>query len=205
MVYAPAAGASSSNTTTVDATIADNRVVVSEFDPGALYGVYRASVRLADVDEIVRLSLNLILSVAANEFANVTGAVTLADIRMHMYDRLSSENELIEGQEFPDRLLYEGVRAAIRQWNDSGGSPNGYNPQNFPERNVLITGAVGWSLKSYQMLLARQQTGTPGQVSPEAPRLQAYSAIGNDLWRSFLIAISERMRLDDADEGFYFA
>jgi hypothetical protein len=204
--YGPAEAASSANMLSETGAVVGNRVVISEFNPGELGGVYKGVARFTDANGVTRRSLNCIMSVAPNVFDDIREAVTLADVRMKLYDRLSTENVVIpEGQEFPDRLLFEGVKAAVRQWNDADGSPNSHTPQNFADRNMLIVGAAGWSLKSYQTLLARLQTPGQGQVSPETPRLQAYAAMGQELWQQYCIWMAERMRYEDANEGFYYA
>jgi len=203
--YDAAEGASSATVTSVDATTDGNYVVVEEFDPSELAGVYRGVVRFKDSEGVSRRSLNVILSVKSNEFDDVRDAVTLNDVRMLLYDRLGAENEIIEGdQEFPDRLLFEGVRATVRQWNDSDASPNSHTTQNFADRNMLIIGAAGWALRSYRTLLARISVQAQGQISPEASRLRAYAEMGNELYNQYIIWMTERMRHEDANEGWGF-
>jgi hypothetical protein len=200
--YMSAEGTRGTTATSVDAVIESNRVVVTEFDASILRGVYAGVVRFADDLDVVRLSLRFILSVTPDRFASDRPAVTLQDVHMALFDRLGSEN-LVEGtREFSDRLLFDGLCAAVRQWNESGVATRRYSTQSFPSPQMLTVGAAAWSLLYYRTLLARNAVAAQGQVSIEADRFKAYAALGDALMRQYSVWLAETAKSDDANSSF---
>lgn len=202
--YRPAeSSAKASNTGEASASVSDNHVVVSEFDPTALRGIYDGAVRFIDSNNKIRQTLHCILSVTSDRFSEnrQRPVVSINDLRMFLYDRMASENRVEGAQEFPDRLLYEGYCAALRQWRENSFYKR-VTSQNFPNRNMLMLGAAGWALSSYRVLLARNASRSQGQLSIEADRVQLYSEIGARWSRMYSVWLAEQMRIDDANRSF---
>lgn len=207
LVYRPAEGfAMGGNTGELDAEVASGHVQVSEFNPTGLRGVYEAVVRWTD-DGTVRLTLPCILSVKADRFSSsrLRPSVTINDVHQFLYDRLATENRAEAAQEFPDRLLYDGYCAAIRQWRETYGNVRRVTSQRFPDRNMLLFGAAGWALTSYRTLLARNATTVAGQSSLETDRVRLYDSIGKEFRRIYTVWLSEQMRMDDATDSIRLA
>lgn len=185
-------------------SVEDGAAVVREFNPAGLRGVYEASARWTDESGAVRLALPCLISVRNDLFGSASAAksVCLEDLRMFLYDRLPSENLADGAQEFPDRLLFEGLAGALRQWRDAVPGNRSVSSQSAVDRNMLIMGSAGWALRSYRGLLARNAMQSAGQTTLEAGRLQSYDAMGKEYYDAFARWLSERVRADDFAGGF---
>lgn len=203
LLLRPAAGGRRPSALAYDASVEDGAVVVAEFNPAALCGVYEGGVRWTDAGGAVRLTLPCIADVRRDPFGE-TGqrSVSLADIRAFLHDRTAAENRADLKQEFSDRLLFDGLCSALRQWQDADPRARAQSSQSARNRNMLMVGAAAWALRSYRTLLARNATNAQGQASLEAERINYYSSIAAEYSRIYSTWLAEQVRVDDANSSF---
>lgn len=200
--HVPIAAGSGKALTHTGATVESDELNLDGFSVTGVAGVRWGVLRIVDEND-ARQSLHCIVDVVRDPLGTTTAAVSLQDIRMQLFDRLASENIVIpEGQEFTDRILAEGLHMALQLWNDSGGCQCTFDASNFPNRPILTAGAAGCVLRNYRMLLARLGISAQGQISPEKERLQAYAAMGAELYNQYLVFVAESQRYADHNAGW---
>jgi hypothetical protein len=202
--YVP--GEASPNLTVTDNTgvLDGNTLVLSNMNMSAMSGCYRAAMRLIDGSGNIHFSLPFLISVERDMFTTgIAKAVTIADIRMFMYDRTATENVVEGKQEFPDRLLFDSLCQAVRFYNQH---PPGHskNVRTFTEHGPLLEGVAGFAYGSYAALLARNRLQVPGQADAEQ-RLAVYTELARLYKSRYLTWISEHKRILDAGDGWGLA
>ena len=185
-----------------EATIADDELVIEDWDTSLLSGCYRAQMQLFDENGALRLSLPFLISVESDVFSVDTAkSITIADIRMFLYDRLAAENVVEGGQEFPDRLLFDALCQAVKMYNQAPPSGWSKNVRTFTEHGPLLEGVAATVYGSYASLLARNRLAVPGQADAEQ-RISMYSEFSRMYKARWLGWIAEHKRVLDADDGW---
>jgi hypothetical protein len=66
------------------------------------------------------------------------GPITIAEVRMEMYDTCPDANYLIDEFEFTDAEIFHCMKKSVDEWNDALPPVSTYNYRNFPYRSAWL-------------------------------------------------------------------
>ena len=199
--YIPGEAPATLAATLAGGALDSNTLVVEDADVSSLSGVYRAELRILDSDSAVQLALPFLMSIEGDLFdSDIARALTLSDLRIFLHDLEASENVLEGAQEFSDRLLYDGLCGALRQYNRATPASS-YHTCSFPAVDRLTEGAAANVLDNYCTLLFRNRLKVQGQADAEQ-RADVYKQMAAMYRTRWLRWVSEEKRIKDVEDGW---
>lgn len=72
------------------------------------------------------------------------GPITVADVRMAMWDYCPEDNTLIDDLQFNDEQIMFAIRRPIDRWNETTPHITSYTPKTFPFREHWLIGTIGY-------------------------------------------------------------
>lgn len=123
----------------------------------------------------------------------VTYPVTVLDVRLAIMDTCAEANHLLDDLEFSDMMIIDSVQRAVNQWNETPPQISVmYTASNFPWRQHLIKGAVGYLMQmvAYRYNRNRMQYSNSGinlDDSDKGPNYIAMAQQAKQQWKLWLM------------------
>ena len=132
--------------------------------------------------------------------------VTIMDIRLALMDTSPEMNSLLDDLEFSDMMILNAVERAIDEWEETPPRlSQHFNATNFPFREHLIKGAVGYLLQSvmHRYMRNRMQYSAAGLSFDKNDKYNTYlqvSQMARQEWKAFIAAMKTSMNMDEVCE-----
>ena len=129
--------------------------------------------------------------------------VTVMDVRLALMDTSPECNELLDDLEFSDMMILNAVERAIDEWEETPPRlSRHFNATNFPFREHLIKGAVGYLLQSvmYRYMRNQMQYSASGLSFDKNAKGNVYlqlSQLARQEWKAFINAMKTSMNMDE--------
>ena len=129
--------------------------------------------------------------------------VTVMDVRLALMDTSAEMNSLLDDLEFSDMMILNAVERAIDEWEETPPRlSKHFDGTNFPFREHLIKGAVGYLLQSimYRYMRNRMQYSASGLTFDKNDKGQVYLQLANmalQEWRGFIMTMKTSMNMEE--------
>lgn len=129
--------------------------------------------------------------------------VTVMDIRLALMDTSPELNTVLDDLEYSDMMILNAVERAIDEWEETPPRlEKRFDATNFPFREHLIKGAVGYLLQSvmYRYMRNRMQYSAAGLTLDKNERANHYLQLSNMAraeWKQFVAAMKTSMNMDE--------
>ena len=129
--------------------------------------------------------------------------VTVMDVRLALMDTSAEMNTLLDDLEFSDMMILHAVERAIDEWEETPPRlERHFNGTNFPFREHLIKGAVGYLLQSvmYRYMRNRMQYSASGLTFDKNDKGQVYLQLAQmalQEWRGFVASMKTSMNMEE--------
>ena len=120
--------------------------------------------------------------------------VTAMDVRLAVMDTSAEANQLLDDLEFSDMMIYNAIERSINEWNETPpGLEKNFNATNFPFKEHLIKGAVGYLMQevAFRYNRNRMQYSAAGLTLDTNDKGPAYIAMAQAArleWKNFIAA-----------------
>jgi hypothetical protein len=127
--------------------------------------------------------------------------VTAMDVRLALMDTSAEANQLLDDLEFSDMMIYNAVERSIDEWNETPpGLARKFNATNFPFKEHLIKGAVGYLMQAvaYRYNRNRMQYSAAGlqlDTNDKGPAYIAMAQAARLEWKNFIAAKKTEMNM----------
>jgi len=129
--------------------------------------------------------------------------VTPMDVRLALMDTSAEMNTLLDDLEFSDMMIMNAVERAIDEWEETPPTlTRHFDATNFPFREALIKGAVGYLLQAvmYRYMRNRMQYSASGLTFDKNDKGSVYLQLAQQAreeWRMFINAKKTSMNMDE--------
>lgn len=129
--------------------------------------------------------------------------ITALDVRLAVMDTSPEANQLLDDLEFSDMMIYHAVERAINEWNETPPMLEAhFNATNFPWKEHLIKGAVGFLMQevAYRYNRNRMQYNAAGltlDTSDKGPVYIAMAQASRKEWKDFVAASKTYMNMNE--------
>lgn len=120
--------------------------------------------------------------------------ITPMDVRLALMDTSPEANTLLDDLEFSDMMILNAVERSLDEWNETPPQlARKYDATNFPYREHLIKGAVGYLMESiaYRYIRNRMQYQASGlslDSSDKGPQYLQLANMARTEWKTFIAA-----------------
>ena len=127
--------------------------------------------------------------------------VTVMDVRLALMDTSAEMNTLLDDLEYSDMMILNAVERCIDEWEETPPVlARHFNATNFPFREHLIKGAVGYLLQSvmYRYMRNRMQYSASGLSFDKNDKGQVYlqlAQMARTEWKNFVAAKKTEMNM----------
>lgn len=192
---------------TIDCTYTDDGIVTTHFTPNELdynNGVWFAEYLTYQGDDLVGdYRAYLCIRKGMEGSTNGPDAITAMDVRLAVMDTSPEANQLLDDLEFSDMMIYHAVERAINEWNETPpGLEKKYDATNFPFKEALIKGAVGFLMQevSYRYNRNRMQYNAAGlqlDTNDKGPAYIAMAQAARLEWKNFVAAKKTELNMSE--------
>lgn len=129
--------------------------------------------------------------------------ITAMDVRLALMDTSVEANQLVDDLEFSDVLIYNAVMRALDEWNETPPQLHQtFDATNFPFREHLIKGAVGYLMQSisYRYTRNRMQYAAAGlqlDTSDKGPQYIMLAQAARQEWKNFIAAKKTELNMNE--------
>ena len=129
--------------------------------------------------------------------------VTCMDVRLAVMDTSAEMNTLLDDLEFSDMMIMNAVERAIDEWEETPPRlQRHFDATNFPFREHLIKGAVGYLMQSvmYRYMRNRMQYSAAGLSFDKNDKGQVYLTLAQQArqeWKNFVAAMKTSMNMEE--------
>ena len=130
-------------------------------------------------------------------------AITALDVRLAIMDTSPEANQLLDDLEFSDMMIYHAVERAINEWNETPPMlERVFNATNFPWKEHLIKGAVGYLMQevAFRYNRNRMQYNAAGltlDTSDKGPVYIAMAQAARKEWKDFVAASKTYLNMNE--------
>ena len=120
--------------------------------------------------------------------------ITAMDVRLAVMDTSVEANQLLDDLEFSDMMIYHAIERSIDEWNETPPElERRFNATNFPWKEHLIKGAVGYLMQevAYRYNRNRMQYSASGlqlDTNDKGPAYIAMAQAARIEWKNFVAA-----------------
>lgn len=124
--------------------------------------------------------------------SNEPNTITVMDIRMALMDTSAEANQLIDDLEFSDMMILHAIERCIDEWNETPPElSRQYTAVDFPYRESLIKGAVGFLMQSIAYRYTRNRmmyaaSGFQLDTNDKGPQYIQLAALAREEWKRFI-------------------
>ena len=128
--------------------------------------------------------------------------VTVMDVRLALMDTSPEMNTLLDDLEYSDMMILNAVERAMDEWEETPPRlAKRFNATNFPFREHLIKGAVGYLLQSVMYRYMRNEmhysaSGLTFDKNTKQSYLQL-SQMARQEWKNFIAAMKTSMNMEE--------
>lgn len=129
--------------------------------------------------------------------------VTVMDVRMALMDTSAEMNSVLDDLEFSDMMILNAVERAVDEWEETPPRlERRFDATNFPFREHLIKGAVGYLLQSvmYRYMRNRMQYSAAGLTFDRNEKGGTYLQLASmalQEWRGFIATMKTSMNMEE--------
>lgn len=129
--------------------------------------------------------------------------ITVMDVRLAVMDTSVEMNTLLDDLEFSDMMILNAVERAMDEWEETPPRlARRFNATNFPFREHLIKGAVGYLLQSvmYRYMRNRMQYSAAGLTFDKNDKGATYlqlAQMARQEWKNFIAAMKTSMNMEE--------
>ena len=134
---------------------------------------------------------------------NGPDAITAMDVRLAVMDTSAEANQLFDDLEFSDMMIYHAIERAINEWNEVPPMlEHHFNATNFPWKEHLIKGAVGFLMQevAYRYNRNRMQYSASGltlDTNDKGPAYIAMAQAARREWKDFVNASKTYLNMQE--------
>lgn len=183
----------------IDCPFDDKGQVTVTFTPEIVNyrnGVWYAEFECFNQDNQLTHTYRAYLCIRKGMEGSKDGAHTLTamDVRLALMDTSAEANQLLDDLEFSDMMIYNAIERCIDEWNETPPALACiYNATNFPYREHLIKGAVGYLMQAiaYRYTRNRMQYSAAGMqldTNDKGPQYVQLANIARAEWKAFIAA-----------------
>jgi len=198
----------SSSTITVDCSFTPDGVVsfdLSRDDLNNSQGVWFGEFRCFDNAGSMRQCYRayVVIRKGTRDSSDGPYPLTVMDVRLALMDTSASANQLIDDLEFSDVMILHCIMRAVDEWNETPPQlANRYDATNFPWREHLLQGTVGYLLQmvAYRYTRNRMQYNAAGfqmDTSDKGPQYIQLAQVARQEWRAFIAAKKTELNMQE--------
>ena len=130
--------------------------------------------------------------------------ITPMDVRLALFDVSPESNDLLDDLEFSDMQIINAVERCVDEWNETPPRlARAYDATNFPWREHLVKGAVGFLMQTaaYRYTRNRMQYSAAGlstDTNDKGPQYIQLAQMARLEWKNFIAASKTEANMEEA-------
>jgi len=168
-------------------------------------GLWVAKLYVLDISGNIVASADHYLQIEQTSRAGTTlyGPLTIAEVRMELWDECPDMNFLIDRLEFPDHQVIRCMQRPVRVWNETTPITRRYTTENFPYHETWLDATVGYLMVSIANWYFRNhlQYQSRAGVIDDMDKWKVYLQLGNQKIDAYKGKVDELKYAEELRKG----